>query len=182
MQNIQVKISIAFGLLALSGLTAVSLARVVPSSLVSPEETISGPIPTTRTITQNSRLNGDVTCTVAGAPCLQFGASGVSLDLAGFTITGSGMPATGCQGGNTANEDGIFTNGYSDLTIQGPGTVQTFRGNGILVSGTNRARIVNVTSATNCLSGIFLLNTSDSHLEGNVSVRNGTSAANCGGL
>jgi hypothetical protein len=181
-RNGQMKISIAFGLVALFIVAAVSLARVVPVPESGADETISGTISATRMITQNTRLTGDVTCTVAGAPCLQFGAPSITLDLSGFTITGSGVPATGCQGGNTANEDGIFTNGQSDVTIQGPGSVQRFRGNGILVSNTNRSRIVDVTSATNCLSGIFLLNSSDSYLEGNVSVRNGTSSANCGGL
>jgi hypothetical protein len=169
-------------LVVILGLTAVSLARVIPAPQAALDETISGPISATRTITQNTRLTGDVSCTVAAAPCLQFGASSITLDLSGFTITGSGVPVTGCQGGLTAGEDGIFANNQNDVTIQGPGLVQRFRGNGILVANSNRSRVVNVTSATNCLSGIQLANSSDSHLEGNVAVRNGTSAANCGGV
>src|SRR5262245_47924111 len=93
MGNNHVKSSIAFGLMALFLVAAVSLARVVPVPTSVPDETISGTISATRTITQNTRLTWDLTCTVAGAPCLQFGVSGITLDLAGFTITGSGVPA-----------------------------------------------------------------------------------------
>src|SRR5262245_46932649 len=103
------------------GLTLVALARVVPSPQAAPEEAISGTITATRTITQNARLTGDVTCTVVAAPCIQFGAPGIALNLSGFTITGSADPATGCEGTNTANENGIFANNQTDATIQGPG-------------------------------------------------------------
>src|SRR5690349_8566314 len=45
---------------------------------------ISGTIATTLTIYDNSRLVGDVTCTVTGAPCIAFGAPGLTLKLNGF--------------------------------------------------------------------------------------------------
>ena len=61
-------------------------------------EDISGFITTTRTIRDNSRLVGDVTCTVTGAPCITFGASHIDLRLNGFTITGQADPTTACNG------------------------------------------------------------------------------------
>src|SRR5215831_4628403 len=97
---IKMRSSIAFGIVALFVVAAVSLARVARSPQAAPEETISGPISATRTLTQNTRLTGDVTCTVTGAPCIQFGAPGITLSLGGFTITGLGDPSTGCQGNN----------------------------------------------------------------------------------
>jgi hypothetical protein len=36
------------------------------------------------TITENSQLVGDVTCTVTGAPCITFGAPGIALKLNGL--------------------------------------------------------------------------------------------------
>jgi Periplasmic copper-binding protein (NosD) len=169
--------------LLIVGLTAVSLARVAPSPQSPPEETISGTISATRTITQNARLTGDVTCTVQAAPCIQLGAPGITLNLSGFTITGLGDPSGGCQGTNTANENGILTNNQTDVTIQGPGLVQRFRASGILLTNSSsRIRVVNVTVSTNCQSGLLVSNLSDSHIESNVFVRNGNVALPCGGL
>ena len=164
------------------GLTIVALARVTPSPQAAPEEAISGTITATRIITQNARLTGDVTCTVVGAACIQFGAPGITLNLSGFTITGSGDPSTGCQGTVTGTEGGIVANNQTDVTIKGPGLVQRFRGDGIFLFNSSRIRVVNVTASTNCLSGIRLNNSSDSHIESNVSVRNGNTEAPCGGL
>jgi Periplasmic copper-binding protein (NosD) len=169
-------------LVVIVGLTAVSLARVAPSPQAPPEETISGTIAATRTITQNARLTGDVTCTAVSAPCIQFGAPGITLNLSGFTITGLGDPSTGCQGTATGPEDGILANSQTDVTIQGPGLVQRFRGDGIFLNNSNRIRVVNVTASTNCLSGIRLSAVSDSDIESNVAVRNGNTASPCGGL
>ena len=42
---------------------------------------ISGTIATTLVIYDDSELVGDVTCTVVGAPCIAFGASGITLKL-----------------------------------------------------------------------------------------------------
>src|SRR6267142_5988410 len=91
---------------------------------VASAEDISGPISTTRTIRENSRLVGDVTCTVTGAPCIQFGSSHMELRLNGFTMTGQADPTTGCNGTSTAGEMGISTNGQSDVEVRGPGVVQ----------------------------------------------------------
>jgi hypothetical protein len=171
----------AIGLVTV-GLTVVALARVPPQG--APEEAISGTITTTRIITQNTRLTGDVTCAVTGAPapCIQFGASGITLNLNGFTMTGLADLSTGCADG-PINQIGIDTGGRSDVTIQGPGLVQQFRGQGIAVrNNTTRAKIVSVTSSTNCNAGIILTDSSDSLVEGNFLVRNGNLSAACGGI
>jgi len=174
--------AVALVALVIVGLTVVALARVTPSPQAALEETISGTIAATRMITQNARLTGDVTCTVVAAPCIQLSAAGITLNLSGFTITGLGDPSTGCQGAATANEHGILVNNQTDVTIQGPGLVQRFRAGGILLNNSSRIRVVNVTASTNCNSGLWLINSFDSHIEGNVSVRNGTVGAPCGGL
>ena len=166
------------------GLTVVALARVSPPQ-APPEETISGPISATRIITQNTRLVGDVTCTVQAAPCIQFGAPNIKLNLNGFTITGLGDPSTGCQGNQVPgfSEVGVMANGQSDLTIQGPGVVQRFRSTGILLTNnSSRILVTQVTASTNCSSGIQLINSVDNRIEANVSVRNGTTMIPCGGL
>src|SRR5262245_7002853 len=87
---------------------------------------ISGNIGTTLTIMENSRLVVDVDCTVTGAACVVIGAPGVTLDLNGYSITGLGDPQTGCSGGSTASEFGIFANNMRDFTIRGVGVVQRF--------------------------------------------------------
>ena len=45
---------------------------------------------TSVTITENSKLIGDVSCTVVGAPCITFGVSGLTLDLNGYNLGGAG--------------------------------------------------------------------------------------------
>src|SRR5215468_11325886 len=62
---------------------------------------ISGAITTTLTIMDDSRLVDDVTCTVTGAPCIAFGASGLTLDLNGFSMTGLADVQTTCASGPT---------------------------------------------------------------------------------
>jgi len=170
------------------GLTVVALARVSPPQ-APPEETISGTISATRIITQNARLVGDVSCTVQAAPCIQFGAPNIKLNLSGFTITGLGDPSTGCQGNSAPPasvpgfpEVGVIANGQSDLTIQGPGLVQRFRASGIFLTNNSRVLVTQVTASTNCNSGILVTSSSDNRFEANVSVRNGTTMIPCGGL
>ena len=79
-------------------LTVVALARVSALPQAAPEEAISGTIGATRIITQNARLTGNVTCTVNSAPCIQFGAPGLMLNLNGFTITARGLRPGMSQG------------------------------------------------------------------------------------
>src|SRR5581483_2274636 len=61
---------------------------------------ISGTISETMNITEDSRLTGDVTCTVENAPCLDITAPNVILDLNGFSLTGLADRQTGCAGVN----------------------------------------------------------------------------------
>ena len=139
----------------------VSLSRLRRASVVdrrslSPD--ISGFISSTRTIREDSRLVGDVTCTVNGAPC---------------------------NGASTAGEVGINTNSQSDVGVRGPGVVQRFRADGILFVGTLLGRVDGVTTTTNCMSGIRVNPTSSRiTLEANVSVRNGSTqpGLSCGGI
>ena len=146
---------------------------------------LSGTISTTLTITRDARLVGDVTCTVTGAPCIQIGASGVTLRLEGFSITGQADPVTGCAGGQTGGEHGILIAGQRAVDVRGPGIVQRFRGQGIIISaGSTRVLVRQVTASTNCLSGIFLTGaaTADNDVEANIAVRNGNINAQCGGI
>jgi hypothetical protein len=139
---------------------------------------ISGTISTTLTIFDDSELVGDVTCMVAGAPCIAFGTSDIKLRLNGFTITEN---TPGCTPG-TSSQDGIDIVGLHDVAILGPGLVQKFGGFGIFVQGA-RIKVEGVTASDNCFSGIILVRTTDSDIERNVSVRNsiGSEGAPCGG-
>jgi hypothetical protein len=143
---------------------------------------ISGPISTTLTISEDSQLVGDVTCTVSGAPCIAIAAPHVTLSLNGFTMTGLGDSQTGCGGGATAGEQGIFVNGQIGVTIRGPGLVQRFRQFGIQVLTSSSTTITGMTLSTNCFSGIIVIAGSDNQLERNVSVRNGNLSNPCGGI
>ena len=92
---------------------------------------ISGVISATRTITRDSQLVGNVTCTVMGVACIAVAAPGITLDLGAFTITGQGDAATGCGGGQTAGEAGILIAGPRGVVVRGPGIIQRFRGHGV---------------------------------------------------
>lgn len=157
-----------------AGLVAEALALCTS---IAHAEDISGVIVRRLVLSENSRLVGDVTCQVEGAACIAFGAPGIQLNLNGFTITGLADPTTGCSGAAVANEFGIGTNGQSDVGIRGPGIVQRFRSSGITFVDSVGGRVEGATVTTNCGSGIFLLRSSRVRVEGNVSVRNGVSAA-----
>ena len=129
---------------------------------------ISGTISSTLTITDDSELMGDVTCTVAGAPCIVIGASGIKLRLNGFTIT---EDITGCTPA-TSFQDGIDVVGQQDVAILGPGLVQKFGGLGIFLGRSTKVKVKDVTASDNCFRGILLGATTDSGIERNASVRN----------
>lgn len=148
-------------------------------------EEISGTISTTRTIMDDSKLVGDVTCTVTGAACIAFGAAGLTLDLNGFSMTGRADPVTACFGGAiaaTGGEFGIFVNGFNNVTVRGPGLVQRFRAQGIQLNNSSGSTVKDVTSSTNCASGLQVNNGSNNVLENNVAIRNGHPTAACGGI
>jgi hypothetical protein len=101
---------------------------------------IGGTISATLTITDDSQLVDDVTCTVVGAPCIAIGASNVTLDLNGFTMTGQADPQTGCSGVGTGGENGIDVNTQIGAQIRGPGLVKQFRGFGIRLQNSTGAQ------------------------------------------
>lgn len=159
-----------------------SAAVLMGSSIVRAED-ISGTVVRTLILSENSRLVGDITCQVTGAPCIAFGAPNLALNLNGFTITGSNDPALGCKGTSVGTETGISTNGQANVGVRGPGLIQRFQGDGILFNATTKGWVQGVTTSTNCMSGIRINPTSSGiSVEGNVSVRNGTPAAACGGI
>jgi hypothetical protein len=143
---------------------------------------ISGTIDSTLTITENSDLVGDVTCTVSGAPCISINAAAITLRLNGYTMTGMADPKMGCNGGGTGNELGILVNSQMFATIQGPGVVQQFRNSGIQLTTSTGVTVIGVTTSTNCASGILIAGGADNQLINNVSIRNGNGTSACGGI
>jgi parallel beta-helix repeat protein len=166
-------------------------------------ENISGVIATTKVIYEDSRLVGHVVCTMADGPCIDFGTSGITLRLNGFTMTGPGDPdatpdpadpgafcnptSGGIQADGIRVSDIAQAHVMSRSRILGPGMVQKFRRHGIFIVGSTgmatRAKVQHVVSHHNCFSGIFLNLVSESVVEENTSVRNGSNSttAPCGG-
>ena len=158
-------------------------AAVLAGSGIAHAEDLRGTVVRTLMLSEDSRLVGDITCQVTGAPCIAFGAPNIVLTLNGFSITGSIDPVAGCKGTSVGTEIGISTNGQANVGIRGPGIVQRFQGDGILFMGTVKGWLQGVTTSTNCMSGIRVNPTSSGiSVESNVSVRNGTPTAACGGI
>ena len=158
-------------------------AGLLACSTSASAEDIGGTIVRTLVLSENTRLIADVTCTVTGAPCIAFGAPNIVLSLNTFTITGLADPTAGCRGTNIGTDVGISTNGQANVGIRGPGVVQRFSADGILFMATVRGWVQMGTTTTNCMSGIRVNPTSSLiSVESNVSVRNGTAAAACGGI
>lgn len=165
---------------ALAGLVGGALTAATGVAVA---EEISGVLVKTLILSEDTRLVGDVTCQVTGAPCIAFGAPNISLSLNGFTITGQADATTGCKGAGVGTETGISTNGQNNVGVRGPGVVQRFQGDGILFLRSVKGRVQGTTVTTNCFSGIRInLTSTEISVEGNVSVRNGTSANPCGGI
>ena len=123
---------------------------------------IGGTITGTLTITEDSQLVDDVTCTLTGAPCIAIGAPNITLNLNGFTMTGQADPQTACSGAGTGTDIGIDVNTQMGIEIRGPGLVQQFRGFGIRLLNSTGVTITGVTTSTNCFSGIFVAGGSNS--------------------
>src|SRR5437879_5277340 len=101
-------------------------ALVLVTSSTARAEDIRGTILRTLMLSEDSRLVGDVTCQVTGAPCIAFGVPNITLNLNGFSITGSNDAVTGCKGTSLGTEPGISTNGQANVGVRGPGIVQRF--------------------------------------------------------
>jgi hypothetical protein len=164
--------------------TIAAVALVLASAGPVFAEQVSGVLTRTFMIVENTDLIGNVSCTVAnGTPCFAFAAPNVELRLNGFSITGAGDAVTGCGGTQVVNEAGITTNGMARVVVRGPGLVQRFRSDGVTVIGSIDARVENVTVSTNCMSGIRVVaNSFGTLVQGNTAVRNGSTAATCGGI
>ena len=156
------------------------------TSLASAADRVSGTLTRTYMIVEDTDLIGDVSFDVGNnIACFAFAAPNVELRLNGFSITGRGDVVTGCGGTAANGEAGVTTNNMSGVAVRGPGLVQRFRGDGITVAGSRDARIEGLTVSTNCMSGVRILATSFGTLvEGNIAVRNGSSAPGlvCGGI
>lgn len=143
---------------------------------------IKGTISSTLTITRDSELVGNVSCEVAGNPCIVIGAPHVRLRLNGFSITGTLASSADCTSGTSSN-DGIDVIGESDVAILGPGLVEKFGGFGIFLFQDSKVKVEGATLSDNCFSGVILVLTTDSDIARNVSVRNsmGSEDNPCGG-
>ena len=169
-------------------LTAALLLGFVIASPASAEN-ISGTITTTKFLTEDSELVGNVTCTMTTEPCIDLAASHITLRLNGFTITGSADPDAGICNATSGNPqaDGVRTINVTHARIVGPGMIQKFRRHGIFIVGQSgiptRATVSDVTSHHNCFSGILTNTMSSSLIEFVVSIRNAiqSGAAPCGG-
>jgi parallel beta-helix repeat protein len=153
---------------------------------------IHGVISTTLTITEDSKLTGDVVCEqLDNGPCIRFGGPNIKLSLNGFTMTGlaNDPPGTNCVDAVSFPEaDGIESK-FDEVQIEGPGLVQRMRRHGIGLLGTStdpveKAQVKKITSHQNCFSGIFMGSVNNTLVEEVVSARN-TAASSfrpCGGV
>ena len=174
----------AIRLCGASALVTIALLCLTGTALA---EDISGPISTTRTIRDNSRLVGDVTCTVTGAPCIQFAAGHIELRLNGFTITGTSRPEYRVRWYDVNGEQKPASTAALKRTSRSvdPASCSDFARDGILFNGTLLGKVEGVTTTTNCMSGIRVTATSSRiTLGSNVAVRNGSAVAglSCGGI
>jgi len=151
---------------------------------------ISGKISSTLTVTEDSRLVSDVTCTVevVKAPCIVIGAKHVKLSLNGHTLTGPVNPLTNLSSCSIPAPGpfgvGIQVAGQTDVEIEGPGIIQNFQRWGIFLASSSHMTVRRVTAALNCWSGMQLFGVSDSKFEENHWVNNavGSGGAPCGGI
>jgi hypothetical protein len=157
------------------------------TAAVAQAEDIGGLIVVTKVIFEDSQLVDHVTCAETARPCIDFGASHITLRLNGFTITGPAQPdtpadANSCPTAQPALADGIRISNQTHARVLGPGMVQSFRRHGIFIVGSagvsTNLTVRHVTSHQNCFSGLLMAGVTDSVIEDNVSVRN---ASNSGG-
>jgi len=164
---------------------AVALAAVGLTVSNAYADQVSGRITATYFLVEDTDLVGDVSCEVDNAPCFSFRASNIELRLNGFTVTGRADAVTGCGGASFPTESGVSTNRSHGASIRGPGMIQRTRGRGIIVTGSNDARIQGLTVSTTCSAGILVAADSFGALIHEVvAVRNGASAPGnqCGGI
>src|SRR5262245_49692006 len=158
-------------------------------------EDISGTLSTTKLLVEDSRLVGNVTCTMITTPCLQFGAPNIALRLNGFAVTGTANPddTATCH----PNSGPTFSDGISNGTVagtrqpgvqvSGPGVGEKFRRHGGCIAGvagvSMHDTVKHVTSHHRRYSGMLVARMSGSVIDGIVSVKDAVNAggAACGG-
>lgn len=118
-------------------------------------------------ITTNTTLDGDLVCDQG--PALIIAADNVTLDLGGFTVSGTGAATDG---------PGILFRNVKGCTLQ-KGTVKGF-GAGVAITGGSANVVQNVTAQANVGSpggdfgdGIIITDSADNHVQGNTVQRNG---------
>ena len=77
--------------------TCLTVGMFLMSTLARAEE-IRGLIVRTLVLSEDTRLVGDVTCTVEGAPCIAFGAPDITLDRTAGPSPAWPMPQPGAAG------------------------------------------------------------------------------------
>ena len=135
---------------------ALVLVLIAISLGVSPAKAtdISGTIFSTVVITQDSRLTGNVVCSVAnGTPCIFFAAPHIVLKMNGHSLTGKG--ARDVCPAPVFGEYGISTNGQNNVSIEGPGLITNFRDISVFVTGDD-TEVERVTIVSGCTEGIHL--------------------------
>src|SRR5262245_22459042 len=113
------------------GLSGLASVAVLIGSGIAHAEDIKGTIVRTFVLSEDTRLVGDVTCQVTGAPCIAFGAPNIALSLNGFTITGPNDASLGCKGANVGTETGIRINGQANGGVGGEGMGQRYEGSAV---------------------------------------------------
>jgi|GEM_PF-1611093 len=154
---------------------------------------ISGTITSTLTISDDSRLVGDVACAVplsmadsiGASACIAFGRDHIKLKLNGHTISGPVAPPVGCSLPSDSKFGvGVLVEGNTDVEIEGPGVIQHFERWGILLRSASDVTVRKVTANRNCWSGMQVTLTSDSNFEEDIWINNaaGSNGAPCGGI
>jgi parallel beta-helix repeat protein len=127
----------------------------------------------------NYTLTTDLVC--AAGDGVKITASGVHLNLAGFTIDGGGDPLSGNNSRCTDASAGINVGpNVSDVHINN-GTVRGFTF-GIQMNGSTRSQLNGITAIRNCFYGVQLNNSDNNALEANTVVENGSTLVLPGGF
>ena len=108
----------------------VASSMMCVTTAVAHAEDIGGLILVTRVIFEDSQLVDHVVCAETARPCIDFGASHITLRLNGFTMTGPAQPdvpadALSCPTVQPALADGIRIQNQTHARVLGPGMVQS---------------------------------------------------------
>ena len=123
------------------------------------------------TITTDTKLKSDLqNCANNG---IVIGASDITLDLNGHTVSGDGEPVASCPEGESCDTGIDNTAGHDGVTIVG-GAVRRFDV-GVLVVGASENCTRGVASATNSSFGLIVGELTDSRIDHNSSVSDGVS-------